>query len=870
MASRVRSTTSGTPSATGTRPTTTGSRPHTGSRSLPRTAGTSTGYSENEIICAISESRGISPTIGLSFVNVSTSEAVLCQFTDTQTYARTCHKIKVFDPSEILYMSTAEDSKLISIVKENLEVERADIAMTSIDRKYWSELSGHEYVQYLAFPDDLESLKLSIAGNYFATCCFSAAMKYIDMSMGMTFATQTLRIKFEPSEGSMMIDLSTMASLELIQNLQDAKSRDCLFGLLNETMTAMGARFLRSNILQPSTDADKIGKRQEALAELASKEDMFFAIRSALKSFVDADRVLAALVIISAKLHFHFMEQSVNNVLMLKTFVDSIKPVWQALAGASTEELQFIRELCDPSTYVEVEDLIKYCINEEVSYSSKPVELRNQRVYAIKAGVNSFLDVARQAYKELNGDVNEYFNELNEQHELTLELKFDPARQYYLRFLVADLDNPTAIPDGFINIYRKNKHIECQTLDLIKMNQKIKDAHNEVITLSDSTIQELIEQVRTKIHPLFKISEAIAMLDMLAGFAQLVTTCIGGEYIRPELATDSLMIKSSRHPIRDKLMSSTHDKFVPNDVYATPQNRFHIITGANMSGKSTYIRSIALMAIMAQIGCFVPAEYASFPLSHEVFARVSTDDNIEANVSTFASEMREIAFILRNISQRSLIIIDELGRGTSTTDGLAIAIAIAEALIDSKSYVWFVTHFRDLPRILADRAGVSNLHLSVDISEDFAKMTMRYKILEGYEEEKFYGLALARVIGLPPAVLETATRVSKALHERTEARKRNPRATAVARRRKLILNVKEQLGQARQNALRETSADGEGEGSEGSISAEALRAWLKRLQIEFTVRMRAIDADAEAAMMDDDGMSDRVSELEEEEVVSGQ
>jgi DNA mismatch repair protein MSH4 len=178
MASHVRSYTAGSVSGTTTRPTTTTtSRPQTGSRSRPRTSGTSTGYSDNEIICAISESRGISPTIGLSFVNISTAEAVLCQFTDTQTYARTCHKIKVFAPSEILFMKTAEHSKLISIVKENIVVENADIGMSPLDRKYWSEISGLEYVQYLAFPDDLESLKLSISGNFFATCCFSVVRR---------------------------------------------------------------------------------------------------------------------------------------------------------------------------------------------------------------------------------------------------------------------------------------------------------------------------------------------------------------------------------------------------------------------------------------------------------------------------------------------------------------------------------------------------------------------------------------------------------------------------------------------------------------------------------------------------------------------
>ncbi|OCT46799.1 hypothetical protein CLCR_01967 [Cladophialophora carrionii] len=431
---------------------------------------------------------------------------------------------------------------------------------------------------------------------------------------------------------------------------------------------------------------------------------------------------------------------------------------------------------------------------------------------------------------------------------------------------MADLDSPATLPATFINAYKKNKYMECQTLDLVKMNQKLKDTHGEVITLADSTIQELIQQVRSRIHQLFKISESIATLDMLAAFAHLTTTCISGEYTRPELSTHSLMIKSGRHPIRAKLMSTTREIFVPNDVYATPQNRFHIITGANMSGKSTYIRSIALMSIMAQIGCFVPAEYASFPLSHELFARVSTDDNIEANVSTFAGEMREIAFIIRNISHRSLVIIDELGRGTSTTDGLAIAIAIAETLINSNAYVWFVTHFRDLPRILADRAGVSNLHLSVDISEDFAKMTMRYKILEGYEEEKFYGLALARLIGLPPDVLDTATHVSKVLHERNEAKKRNSRATAAARRTKLILNLREQLVQARESlSLGGNRDDGtQGSRSEEGVSAEALRDWLKNLQVEFLVRLRAIEADADAAAEDNETGA-KMSDSPEEE-----
>jgi DNA mismatch repair protein MSH4 len=383
----------------------------------------------------------------------------------------------------------------------------------------------------------------------------------------------------------------------------------------------------------------------------------------------------------------------------------------------------------------------------------------------------------------------------------------------------------------FTNVVKRKKNYECQTLDLMKMNQKIKDAHNEVVSMSDRAIQELIDRARTCFHPLFKISEAIGMLDMLAAFAHLTTI---HDYTKPEIA-DALAIKSGRHPIREKITTGP-SKHVPNDVYATEQTRFQIITGCNMSGKSTYIRSIVLTTVIAQTGCFVPAAYASFPIFTQLFSRVSTDSAVEANVSTFAAEMRDMAHILRNIEPRSLVIVDELGRGTSTTDGLAIAIAIAEELINSKAFVWFVTHFRDLPRILAERAGVVNLHLSVNFAPTAGNpahttMKMTYKISDGPipSENQFYGIALAKAIDLPADVVDVATQVSEALHERSEVRKSDPRALKATRRRRLILSLREQLMQARNSSLK----------------GRDLRKWLKNLQEEFVIRLQAIESEAE-------------------------
>ena len=360
---------------------------------------------------------------------------------------------------------------------------------------------------------------------------------------------------------------------------------------------------------------------------------------------------------------------------------------------------------------------------------------------------------------------------------------------------------------------------------------------------------------------MFKICEAVGLLDMITAFSQLVTV---NDYTRPQL-TDTLAIKAGRHPIKEKM---AQNKFVPNDVYATQQTRFQIITGCNMSGKSTYIRTVALMSIMAQIGCLfvaleiinrhtwlikysVPASYASFPILHQLFARLGMDDSIETNVSTFAAEMREISFILRNIDRRSMAIVDEMGRGTSTRDGLAIALAIAEALVSSKALVWFATHFKDLATIMHERAGVLNLHLAVDMKHD-RNMTMLYKISQGAVKESHYGLTLARVIPLPSGVVDHAAVVAQKLERHMLRKKKTSEIVLKEKRRKLILNLKEHLVQAHT----------------GVLEGEVLSAWLKELQREFVNRMTALEAETASVSQDSEDEGEDVedgSEIDEQQ-----
>lgn len=234
------------------------------------------------------------------------------------------------------------------------------------------------------------------------------------------------------------------------------------------------------------------------------------------------------------------------------------------------------------------------------------------------------------------------------------------------------------------------------------------------------------------------------------------------------------------------------------------------------------------MTVMAQIGCFVPAQYASFPIVHQLFARVATSDDLDANFSTFAAEMREMAFILRHVQPQAMVLVDELGRGTSTADGLAIAIAIAEALLASNALVWFATHFHDLARILSERSGVIILHLAAEITPSANKMTMLYQIAEGPVPDRRYGLELAKLVDLPPKVLEVARIVSESMDRLTQRRNSTSRAVIIARKRKLLLTLRENLILARN----------------GTTDGASLRQHLIKLQDDFALRMAAIDEEA--------------------------
>ncbi|KAI8300863.1 MutS 4 [Colletotrichum sp. SAR11_59] len=700
------------------------SRPGTSYSS--RTSRTPLPDSENhKIVCALSEARGVTPSVGMASINVATGEVILSQISDSRFFTRTIHELQIMEPHVVLIVNTAcppnPKSRLYSHIEENMPGTK----IAPVDRRCWSELEGMHRVNTCAFREDAESIKVALEGSFYATSL----------------------------------------------------------------------------------------------------------------SFPDVEKMLTRLVLVPPQPSIAATESSMDNVLKVKAFVDGLPDLYQAMRPAVSPLLTKIRGLFRPEMIAPLRTLIYETIHEDVTHTKKALDQRNQRAFAVKAGVNGLLDVARQAYKENTEDVHKHVDQVNGELDLDAKLQYDPKRGYSLRMREVNFED-RPIPDILVNRVVKRGNLECMTIRLKQLNQRISDSVAEIAMQCDKVIEDLIDNIRTQIAVLYRICESVALLDMLASFAHVSSTY---DWVRPEVS-DTLALKAARHPILDRELK---EECIPNDFYADDNYRFQIITGCNMSGKTTYIKSIALLQIMAQIGCFVPAERATFPIVHSIFARVSTDDNIEANLSSFSKEMREMAFILNNVDDKSMVIIDELGRATSARDGLAIAIAMAEALTQSRAKVWFTTHFAQLAEVLNDRPGVLNLHLASHLSNTSRgdpRLTMTYKVESGKVDEIPYGILLAKAMDFPKRFLDVAEQVSRSIREDRLKKQQTSEARRLISERKLVLSLHEQLKQARNSQMDDA----------------ALASYLKRLQVEFVERFEALrvagspDEDSEEEVLDEE------------------
>ncbi|KAG2030937.1 muts domain V-domain-containing protein [Suillus americanus] len=818
---------------------TSASRPWT-AQSRPGTARPQTAAStmhDASFVIALIESRGIAHEVGMAALDKDTGRVMLIQLSDCSTYVKTLHQMHVHTPYVILvpdtFLSSTNTSlnpsasatrgaSSASLSVQFIREEFPQVPLEPVPRKYWNDSAGYQFVAQFCVEDDERAATLvSVTDKYYTLSAACALFKFVETRLNTRFSACSLRIRYIPVEGTMMIDPETVRNLELINNQTRKKSTHSLFGVLNYTYTAMATRLLRTNILAPLTGKclpqSALSARLDAVEELIHSEDKFTEIKDALKVLnkMDFDKLISSLGFsevrptTTAKGAF----SRVSQILSLRTAIRSLPFLQRALNGCKSQLLLIIYDILSDERLTKIEKLIAENLNDDAGPVKGGIGAINARVYAVKANRNRLLDVARGTFKENVADIYQLNHALSERYSLPLTLVYQESG---FVFALKKDELEDELPKGFINVSTQRGRWLFSSMDLKKMNARMKDSLEETLVLSDKIIRDVVEQIIAFSGVLYSASEAVATIDLLWSFAHV---SIMRSYVRPEF-TDTLAIKSGRHPILETVQSA--GMVVSNDIYCSDAAHFHIVQGPNMSGKSTYLRQTGLLTVMAMVGCFVPAEYASFRLHDALLTRLSNDDDIEKSLSTFANEMTSSAMILGIATPRTLVLIDELGRGTSPIEGLGIAHAIAEDLVKLKCFVLFATHFHELSITLSRQPAVVNLHLSVQRSRPSASnfgLTFQYKILDGVPENTgHYGLELAKLADLPDDVLTEARRVSEIITEKNLRCEEESRINILTIRRRALLKLHAQLNQALDHS---------------SLPEEELVAYLARLQRDF-------------------------------------
>src|SRR5437870_1383313 len=547
-----------------------------------------------------------------------------------------------------------------------------------------------------------------------------------------------------------VLDAATQTNLELIES---RSARDTsLLAVLDRTITPMGGRKLRAWILQPLRDLTKLEGRQQAIADLLQEPDLLGSIRAELKSIRDIERATGRLSQASGNARdLVALKTSLQQIPKLKAELQKLiertnfgragspsppspgAPGGRALPSRLQDDLNEMPELAEKLTRAVVDD--------------PPLSLKEGGIF--RDEYDGDLDQLRQASR----DGKNWISQLQEREIAatgikSLKVRYNSVFGYFIEVTKSNL---ASVPGHYTRKQTTVGGERFVTPELKEMEAKILGADERARQLEYQLFQKLRDETLRELEPIQQTATAIAVLDVICALAETARLF---RYCRPKLNdTLRLIIKDGRHPVLDQNL--VEEKFVPNDTSLDGENmRLAIITGPNMAGKSTYIRQVALIALMAQIGSFVPAEGAEIGLVDRIFTRVGANDDLARGQSTFMVEMNETSNIVNNATEHSLVILDEIGRGTSTFDGLSIAWSVAEFLHDKiKPRTLFATHYHELTKLAEDRSGVCNFNVAV--REWNEQIIFLRKIVPG-GADKSYGIQVARLAGLPKEILDRA------------------------------------------------------------------------------------------------------------------
>jgi len=540
------------------------------------------------------------------------------------------------------------------------------------------------------------------------------------------------KISLASSKQKMWLDYNTLRNLELTENIRDGSSRGSLLGVLDQTITSMGARLIKKWLKEPLLNKEAINKRLDAIEELNKKVILREEIREALMQVYDLERLISRI---------NYGNANPRDLLSLKTSLLQLPKIKEKLIPFNSQLLKEIQALNDLSS---VAQWLENSLREDA-----PVGIREGGI--IKTGYNAELD----EFNDIKHNSKKYLQELEEKEKqktgLPLRLGYTKVFGYFLEITHRHIE---AVPKEWI---RKQTTVNTEryiTEELKVIEEKILGAEEKIYELEYKLFLELNKKVAENTSVIQEAAIKIGVLDVLTSLSKVA---LENNYVRPSLVDDKVIqIRASRHPVVEKLQ----DHFIANDIMIA-DGEMMIITGPNMAGKSTIMRQTALIMLMAQMGSFVPAEEAVLGIVDRIFTRVGAYDDLSSGQSTFMIEMNETASILNNATENSLIILDEIGRGTSTFDGVSIAWSVAEYIYNhSKARTMFSTHYHVLNKLAEKFSRIKNYNIAV--REVKGEVVFLHKLVQGGTDES-YGIHVAKLAGLPNEVIKRAEEIQALL-----------------------------------------------------------------------------------------------------------
>jgi len=692
---------------------------------------------ENNFLAAFVRSGN---AVGLAALDLSTGEFRSTQFSGNDAEKRIFEELQHLRPREILYPN---NTPLFDSPTEPTEFRATPTAMEEwvFTAEYAVPLVENHF--------GVLSLEgFGLAGRTAAACAAGAILHYVKQTQRGTLG-HIDRLAYYDRQDCLMLDATTARNLELVEPVFYSGGLDApettLYRTIDATLTPMGKRLLRAWILRPSISREEIGARHDAVETLAEKLIERGELRRALEGVLDLERLLSRVSLESA---------NPRDLLSLAASFAKLPFVRTALNTFPAKRLAALQSAIDPLQ--DLRQRIEMCI-----VSDAPLSLVDGGVIA--AGVDPDLDQLR----ELSRNGKQYVAQIEDRERKrtgihSLKVKFNNVFGYYIEISKANLHHTPA------DYERKQTLVNAErftTPELKEYESKILDAQEKIVEIERRIFNELRTAIAGEAKRIRQTSFALAEVDVLAALAHVA---MQRGYVRPRFSEDGVLeIVGGRHPVIEGqgLMCST-ERFVPNDLFLNGStHQVLLITGPNMGGKSTYLRQTALISVLAQMGSFVSASSARLPIVDRIFTRIGASDNLARGRSTFMVEMTETAAILNTATEHSLVLLDEIGRGTSTYDGLAIAWSVIEYLhARTRAKTLFATHYHELTQLSEQLEGVKNFHVAV---KETAGGIVFLRTVEAGAADKSYGIEVAKLAGLPPEVVQRA-RAVLAEHESTE------------------------------------------------------------------------------------------------------